>query len=244
MWYHWYMYHDVLCSIHHVAKIKTFHVHAHVPWFDVWCRAVNMDFHGGKVWRLCADISWITYKIYSCSDSCSMNLCFLRFNISYCSHIVFLSVLWFFLVEDEFYCVCSRLFFSPWDKWTSLLHIGLVHTSAFILNRYLYPNISNIFAVDVVRYWFHCDCIFFWDLCDQGSLCLFFYIVYGCIFECCHMVDSLSDWSDIILVFTGSLHADVTFLWVFFFWDHMGLRFWCIHFYFSKFHFWKINKLG
>ena len=72
-----------------------------------------MDFHGGKVWCLCADISWITYKIYSCSDSCSMNLCFLRFNISYCSHIVFLSVLWFFLVEDEFYCVCSRLFSHP-----------------------------------------------------------------------------------------------------------------------------------
>ena len=32
---------------------------------------------------------------------------------------------------------------------------------------------------------------------------------------------------------TVSFHSDVTSLWFFYFLDHMGLWFWCIHFYFS-----------
>ena len=44
------------------------------------------------------------------------------------------------------------------------------------------------------------------------------------------MVNSLCAWSGIILVCNGYLHSDVTFWWFIYFWDNIGLRFWCICF--------------
>ena len=70
-----------------------------------------------------------------------MSLYFLRSVILYFYHIGCLSVIQFFLVEDKLYCVCSRIFFQPWYRWLSLLHIELVHNSAFILTSSQYRNI-------------------------------------------------------------------------------------------------------
>ena len=100
-----------------------------------------MYFNGGKVQCSCADISWIIYKISSCSESCPVSLFLMRSDITYCSHAGCVSILWFVLVEEKLYCVCSRMFFYPWYKWPSSLHNEFVHTSASVITRSLYPKI-------------------------------------------------------------------------------------------------------
>ena len=113
LWYYSYLYHDIFYPVHHVVQVKIFHIHTHLPCFDVWGGAVNMEFHVGQLWCWCADIYWIIYKISSCSDSYPASLCFLRSDITYCSHIGCIYVLRFVLVEYELYCVCYRMFFPP-----------------------------------------------------------------------------------------------------------------------------------
>ena len=113
LWYHRYLYHDIFFRVHHIVQVKIFHVHAHVPCFGVWCGTINMDFLGSQVLCWCTDISWVIYRISSYSDSFTVSLCFLRSDITYWSHVGCLSVLRFFLAEDEFYCVCYCIFLSP-----------------------------------------------------------------------------------------------------------------------------------
>ena len=137
LWYNFYLYPYILFPVHNSVQVKIFHVHTHVPLFDVWDGTVYMEFHGVQVWFWCADISWIIYNISSWSESCPMSLCFMMYDITYCSHVVCLYVLWFGFVEYELYCVCYRMFFHPWDKRPSLLHIEFFHTGASILTRYL-----------------------------------------------------------------------------------------------------------
>ena len=172
LWYHCYLYHDIFCPVHLVFQVKIFYVHAHVPCFDVWDGAVNMDFHCGRLWCWCADISCIIYKISSFSESCPMSICFLWYDIADCYHVGCLSVICFFLVEDELYCVCSRMFFYPWDRHPSLLRVEFVHTVSSILTKYLYPEIFQWFCswcgLLVVPLWLY----FFWVICEQCSMCL------------------------------------------------------------------------
>ena len=58
-------------------------------------------------------------------------------NATYLYHIGCPSILSFVFVENELYCVGSCMFFYPWDRRSSLLHIQLVHNGLFILNRSL-----------------------------------------------------------------------------------------------------------
>ena len=169
----------------------------------------------------------------------SVNLCFLRSDITYCSHIGWLSVLRFFLVEDELYCVCSRMFFHPWYKLPGSLHIAFVHTGASILTIYVYPNILPVvfrwYGLLSVPLWLY----LFWGLCEQGSMCLYVFLFFcsvyfkhiGYSFECCHMVDSLGAWHVILLVRSCSFPTDVTFRCFSHFCYHMGLCFCCIIFF-------------
>ena len=75
------------------------------------------------------------------------------------------------------------------------------------------------------------------------SICVLIYCrVYfknvGCIFECCHMVESLGAWPGIILVWDIYFHSSVNYLQLLYSWDCMGLRFWCICFPPFNSHFW------
>ena len=133
------------------------------------------------------------------------------------------------------------------DRWPSSLHIKFLHTGASILTRSLYPNIVQWFCTWygflVFALWFY----LFWGLCEKGSLCLCVLSLFcrahfkhtECSFECCHMVDSFSAWYSIILVWPVSVHYDVIHLRFFHFWDHMGLRFWCICLFPFNYHFWQ-----
>ena len=118
------------------------------------------DFHGGQVWCWCFDISWTIYKISYCGDSFPVSLCFLRSAITYWSHVGCIYALWFFLVEDELYCFCSWMFHHTRDKSPSLLHIEFFHTSASILLGLFPLNFTSGFAVYLIHYLLHCDCIF------------------------------------------------------------------------------------
>ena len=60
-------------------------------------------------------------------------------------------------------------------------------------------------------------------------------------FENCYMVGYLSAWSGIVILCTGSFHCDVSFWYLINFWNHMGLRFWCVRFYLPKFYFLVIS---
>ena len=136
-----------------------------------------MEFHGGQVWCWCADISWIIYNIYSCSEYCNTSFCFMRSDITYLSHKGWLSVPWFVLVEYELYYVCSWIF-QLWDRRPSSLHIEFVHTGASILTRSLYPNIFPLFFQLI---WFAIGStviLFFWGLYDQGSLWLYMLLFF------------------------------------------------------------------
>ena len=53
-------------------------------------------------------------------------------------------VIWFVFVENELYCVGYYMFFQPWDRQPSLLHIQLFHTGSSILTRYLYPKTNPV----------------------------------------------------------------------------------------------------
>ena len=205
LYYHIYLYYYIFCPVHHVVQVKIFHVHAHVPCFDVRDGAVNMEFRGGQVWCWCSYIYWIIYNIFSWSESCPMSICFLRSDIADLSHVGFLSVLWFILVKDELYCVCYLIFFHPWNRRPSFLHIVFVHTGASILNRSLYHNNFQLFCnwcgLLVVPLWLY----LFWCPCEQGSLCLcvlsFFCRAHFKHIRCsCHMVDSIGSWPGIILI--------------------------------------------
>ena len=72
-------------------------------------------------------------------------------------------------------------------------------------------------------------------------LCFSFHWVHfkhdRCIFEICHMVDSLITLLGFILVYTGSFQSYMNFWWCLHFWDHIGLCFWFIGCYLPNFHF-------
>ena len=111
------------------------------------------------------------------------------------------------------------------------------------------PLFSFIFKVDVVCHWFHCDCLFL-GVYASKVVCAYVYSYFfrrvhlkhfRWIFESCHIIDSLSSWYGIILVYTGSFHYDVTFWCFIHFWDHMEIRLWCICFYFPNLYFWKFS---
>ena len=205
-----------------------------------------MEFHGGQVWCWWADMSWIIYKISYCSESCPMSLYFLRYNIIDCSHVGWIYVLWFVLVEYELYSVYSWMFSHTWDRRTNSLQIEFVHTGASILTRSLYPNIFQWFCswcgLLVVPLWLY----LFWGICKKGIMCLrvlsFFYIVHlkhiGCSFECCHMVDSLGAWPGVILVWPVSIHFDVIYLHFSTSGVTLGCSFGVSNFFFNP-HFWQ-----
>ena len=96
---------------------------------------------------------WIIYTISYCYES----LCFLRSDVIYCSHIGFHSILCFFFVENELYCVSYCMFSHSWYRRTGSLHIELVHIRSSILNRSVCPNIYLYFVVGVICNWFHFD---------------------------------------------------------------------------------------
>ena len=108
------------------------------------------------------------------------------------------------------------------------------------------PNIfSCSFAVNVVCYWFRSYSFFWVYLKAKKSvpmrLCFSFHWVHfkhdRCIFEICHMVDSLITLLGFILVYTGSFQSYMNFWWCLHFWDHIGLCFWFIGCYLPNFHF-------
>ena len=82
LWDYGYLHHDVLCSIHLIVWVKIFYLHAHVSWFDVWYGDFSMEFHDGYVWYWSSGFSWIIYNISSCSESCSVILFFLWYDIT------------------------------------------------------------------------------------------------------------------------------------------------------------------
>ena len=136
-----------------------------------------MDFHGGQFWCWCAKLSWIIYQIPSYSKSCSMGLCFWvrisHINLTHVSFISFGLSLWNI---NSIISVPARDF-QPWDRRPSLLHIEFVHTGASIFTKYLYPM---IFLVNVMCYWFQCDCIFF------GVCVINLFWAYMCCWCVCH----------------------------------------------------------
>ena len=110
-------------------------------------------------------------------------------------------------------------FFQPWYRRPSSLHIKLVHTGPYVLNRSLYPPKTPV-VMQLMWFAIGSNVIFLLrGLCNQSSMCLcVFYFLrrfhlehLGCIFESCHMIDSLSAWSSIISVCTAYFHSDVSF---------------------------------
>ena len=187
-----------------------------------------MDFNCGQVWCWCADISWIIYQIPSCSESCSMGLCFFGSDIAYRSHIFFPSVIWFVLWKINSIVSVPECDFQPWDRWPSLLHIKSVHTGGSIFTKSLYSRMFLVvFTGNAVCYWFHCDCISFgvcfsnllWAYMCSWCVCHILFEHFSCILECCHMIYF---GFSIILVCAFSCPSDVTIFLFFILWDHMG----------------------
>ena len=172
MWYHRYLHHDILFPVHIFVQVKIFHVYAHSPCFEVWDGAVYTEFHCGHLWCWCSDISCIIYKIYYCSESCPMSICFLSSDIAYCSCIDWISVLWFVLVEDEFYCVCYWIFFIPGIGG----HVRCTLSLSIPVHSYWLGICILIFflwfcswcGLLVVLLWLY----LFWGLCERVSMCL------------------------------------------------------------------------
>ena len=82
-------------------------------------------------------------------------------------------------------------------------------------------------------------------MCVCVCVCFFFCHVHfkhvGCIFESCHIVDSLSALTNILLVCTDSFQSRVKFWCFLHLWDHTGLCSWCIRFYLSNPHLWPFS---
>ena len=133
-----------------------------------------------------------------------------------------------------------------------MLHIEFFYTGSSILTRSLYPY---IFPVVLQLIWFSSGStviVYFLEPMRERYSVPIRVVIFlaasilphvGCSFECCHMVDPLSYLPGIILVWTVSFHYYVTSLQFFHFWDHMGLRFWCIRFFFN-FHIWHFSLFG
>ena len=89
--------------------------------------------------------------------------------------------------------------FQPWDRRPSSLQIELVHTGASISTKSIYPR---IFPLVSQLMWFasgsNVIVSFFGVMCEQCRLSLNVFLMcvscplkkFGCIIECCHMVDS------------------------------------------------------
>ena len=137
------------------------------------------------------------------------------------------------------FCMLPHLFFYPWDRRPSSLHIEFVHTGASILTKSLYPKIFPVVSyfmwfssgyTVVVSFMGYMPAMNYVPMCVDIFFCRISFKVLGCSFECCHMVDYLGAWPGIILVWYVFVHYNVISLRFFHFWDHMGLKFWCIHF--------------
>ena len=88
--------------------------------------------------------------------------------------------------------------------------------------------------------------VYFWGPCEHVSMslltvlffCHFQWKMLRCIFESCHMVNSLGASYGVIYVCTVYFHYFATFWCSFLLWDLMGMWFWRIYFDCANFHFW------
>ena len=161
---------------------------------------------------------------------------------TYLKYVAFLSF-GLFLCKINYIVSVPAFFFNPGtggQVHCTLNFSVLVHN---FLTGSLYPN---IFTVVLQLMWFSVGSTTFFGVYSRKVVCnhVCFYFSrrvnfkhFGFIFEIFHIVESFSSLSGIIPVCTVSFHSDVMFWFFLHLWYHMGLRFWCIRFYFPNFHF-------